>query len=241
MKNIIEEDRLWEQWYDKEAFEQQLPKTNKVFLYLYPIKEYTRMFLFSDDVCYDEWNIKRPFPILNECIQKRYRDNGYQVVFALYPDKEIYGITPKKEDKIIYTDILFSENSAYDENGKVKNDFIPKYPNEQLLIEQLGQIDELVIGGYHSSDCVQRVGEIALNNGINTIVDLDLTDFFFSLYRKEEYFNIEEYSPKKYKEYIFNKAYEEGELFFENHFNQMYSSLIYGFNDDNQKIDNKKI
>ena len=37
---------------------------NKRFLYLYLIEEYTKIF-------YDDWNIKRPFPILNECIQKK--------------------------------------------------------------------------------------------------------------------------------------------------------------------------
>lgn len=169
----------------------------KIFLYLYPIKEYASMFLFHDDKLYDEWNIKRPLPILNECIQKRYRDNGYQVVFALYPDKEIFGIIPKEGDKIIYTDILFSENSAIDENGKKKKYFIPKYPNEQLLIEQLGDVEELVIGGYHFADCVKRVGEIALAMGINTIVDLDLTDLFFNLYKQENYFNIEQYKPHR--------------------------------------------
>lgn len=208
---------------------------NKVFLYLYPIKEYASMFLFHDDNLYDEWNVKRPLPILNECIQKRYRDNGYQVVFALYPDKEISGVIPKQEDRIIYTDILFSENSAVDENGKTKKDFTPKYPNEQLLIKQLGDIEELVIGGYHFSDCVKRVGEIALAMGINTIVDLDLTDLFFNLYRQEDYFNIEEYNPNKYKEYMLNQAAKYGEKFAEKQFNSMYSSLIYGFDENSPK------
>lgn len=143
------------------------------------------MFLFHDDNLYNEWNVKRPLPILNECIQKRYRDNGYQVVFALYPDKEIFGVIPKQEDKIIYTDILFSENSAVDENGKTKKDFIPKYPNEQLLIKQLG--------------------------------------------------DIEEYSPNKYKEYMLNKAAKYGEKFAEKQFNGMYSSLVYGFDEESKK------
>lgn len=142
----------------------------KVFLYLYPIKEYASMFLFYDDKKYDEWNVKRPFPILNECIQKRYRDNSYQVVYVLYPDKDIFGIIPKKEDKIIYTDILFSENSAIDEKGHKKKGFIPKYPNEQLIISQLGDIDELVVGGYHAQNCVKKVAETALNLGIQTLI-----------------------------------------------------------------------
>ena len=93
---------------------------NKVFLYLYPIEEYTKMFLLHIDELYDKWHIKRPLPILNECIEKRYRDKGYKVVFALYPDKNIYGIIPKKEDKIILTDITFAEATAYYSDGTLK-------------------------------------------------------------------------------------------------------------------------
>lgn len=204
----------------------------KVFLYLYPIEEYTKMFLFSDDKLYDEWNVKRPLPILNECIQKRYRDKGYQVVFALYPDKNIFGVIPKENDKVIYTDILFSENSAIDEHGKAKKNFIPKYSNEQLLIEQLGDVEHLVIGGYHYSDCVKRVGEIALNMGIDTLVDLDLTDLFFALYRQEGYFNIAEYNPLSYKKYVLDKAQGYGEEFAEKHFNDLYFSPVYGFSNE---------
>lgn len=204
----------------------------KVFLYLYPIKEYVSMSIFHGDNSYNEQNDKSPFSILNECIQKRYRDNDYQVVFALYPDKEIFGIIPKEEDKIIYTDILFSENSVIDENGKEKTDFIPKYPNEQLLITQIGDIEELVIGGYHFADCVKRVGESALAMGINTLVDLDLTDLFFYLYKQEDYFNIEEYNPNNYKEYILNKSARYGKKFAEKQISSMYSSLIYGFDEE---------
>lgn len=205
----------------------------KVFLYLYPIKEYTSSFLFPDDKLYDEWKLKRPLPILNECIQKRYRDNGYQVVYVLYPDKDIFGIIPKKEDKIIYTDVLFSENSEVDEKGYKKKDFIPKYPNEQLIISQLGNIDELVVGGYHDRDCVKRVAEVAFNLGIQTLIDLDMTDLFFSLYRKEDYFNIEQYNPQKYKEYMCSQAERCKESFINKKFNETYSSEVYGFNENN--------
>lgn len=79
----------------------------KVFLYLYPIEEFTKMFLFHNDGLYDEWGIERPLPILNNTINRRYREKGYQVVFALYPDRDLYGIQKKDEDIIIYTDISF--------------------------------------------------------------------------------------------------------------------------------------
>ena len=184
---------------------------NQVFLYLYPIEEYIKMFIYPDDNLYDEWKVERPLPILNECIQKRYRNNAYQVVFALYPDKKIYGIDVQKEDKIIFTDVLFEQASACDNQGTIKSNFIPKYPNERQLIEQLGNVNKLVIGGYHFSDCTKKVGEAALTMGIDTMIDLDLTDLFFSLYRQKEYFNVEQYNPKRYQEHWYQVALEEGE------------------------------
>ncbi len=52
----------------------------KIFLYLYPIKEYTRMFLFHADEQYDEQDVDEPLHVLNECIQKRYRNNGICII-----------------------------------------------------------------------------------------------------------------------------------------------------------------
>jgi len=180
----------------------------KVFLYLYPIKEYTSMFLFHDDNLYDKWKVKRPLPILNECIEKRYRDlKNVNLAYIVEDGQKIY--IPKKEDKIIYTDILFLDNSAIDEFGNTKKNFIPKYPNLPLLIKQLGNIEELVIGGYHSSDCVKRVEEVAIKMGINTMIDFDLTDLFFGLYKQEDYFTIEQFNPNKYMEYLQIEKYEE--------------------------------
>lgn len=145
---------------------------NKIFLYLYPIKEFANVFFLGNEY-YDANNFKRPFNVLNESIEKRYRDKGYQVVYILYPDKEIFGITPKKDDKIIFTDVTFNEAIS---NKGINTGEEVKYPNEQLIINQLGKVDKLVIGGYHAQDCVRKIGEKALENGINTLIDLDLTD-----------------------------------------------------------------
>ena len=82
---------------------------NKVFLYLYPIKEFTDRFVFTDKKTYEELGIDNPLPLLNEAINKRYREKGYQVVFVLYPNKKVYGVEQKDEDKVIYTDIPFSQ------------------------------------------------------------------------------------------------------------------------------------
>ena len=193
---------------------------NKIFLYLYPIKEFANVFFLGNEY-YDANNFKRPFDVLNEAIEKRYRDKGYQVVYILYPDKEIFGITPKKDDKVIFTDITFKEATS---STDLTIEEEVKYPNEQLLINQLGEVDELVIGGYHAQDCVKRVGEKALQNSINTLIDLDLTDLFFTLYRHEEY------DPERFRNFMIKKSSRYGEDFAIELFNRNYQSPVYGFN-----------
>lgn len=206
---------------------------SKVFLYLYPIEEFTKIFLFHNDQLYDEMGIARPLQILNDTINERYREKGYQIVYALYPDKVLYGVEKYPSDRIIYTDIPFSEASAIDENGVKKKNFIPKYPNEMFLIKQIGNVDELVVGGYHAMDCVKRVAEVALQSGINTLVDLDLTDLFFNLYKQRDYFNKETYNPDKFKSYMISQKGEENLAFMEGIFNRNYASPVYGFNTEN--------
>ena len=200
---------------------------NKIFLYLYPIKEFANVF-FLGNKYYDENKFKRPFDVLNEVIEKRYREKGYHIIYALYPDKEIFGIIPKIEDKVIFADITFKEATS---STGLNTDKEVKYPDEQLLINQLGEVDELIIGGYHAQDCVKRVGEKALQNGINTLIDLDLTDLFFALYRYEEYFKVEEYNPERFKSFMIKKSSRYGEEFATELFNRNYQSPVYGFSD----------
>lgn len=188
-----------------------------VFLYLYPIEEFIKVFNYDSQ--------ENSLLVLEECIKKRYRDKGYQVVFALYPDKHIFGVKPQTNDKIIYTDISFIEATT------VKNDKTYNYPNEKFLLNQLGAVDNLIIGGFHAQDCVKKVAEAAMNLGIYVLVDLDLTDFFFHLYKDKNYFKVEEYSPQRYKNYLLGKMNRYGDDFAERIFNRNYQSSVYGFDD----------
>lgn len=201
----------------------------KIFLYLFPIKEYTSFFLFHDDALYDKWHIERPLPILEECIQKRYRDKGYEIVFVTYPDREIFGISPKENDMIIQTDITFNENSTIDSKGNKKKGFTPKYPNIQDIIDYLGKIKKIVVGGYHYNDCVKKIAEFAQTQGIETHIDLELTDLFFSVYQSREYFKIDEYDPERFKTHIMSDDIEFGYDIALKQFKLMYPDSIYGF------------
>lgn len=196
---------------------------SKVFLYLYPIKDFADQFVHfidsTDDRLTDYEKLQRhdPFDALNDTIDKRYRKKGYKVIYAIYPDKEVFDLEVKPEDGVIYTDITFHDVVANFE-----------YPNEQYLIAQIGYVDELVVGGYHAMDCVKRVAEKALENGINTLVDLELTDLFFHLH-KEKYFNREVYSPERFKQHMITRDGKPYVELNEELFNSNYESPVYGF------------
>lgn len=190
----------------------------KTFLYLYPIEEYFMNFAKNEEA------LKK----LNDTINIRYKQNGYKVVCAIYPDKKIYGVKDDLIDKIIFIDISFKEHITENEIGE------NKYPNEELLLQNFLNSSELVIGGFHYSDCVKRVGEKALDMGINCLVDLDLTDLFFNLYHTE-YFNISSYEPKKFKEYMLQKMSRFGDELSKRIFERNYSSPVYQMNYDEHK------
>lgn len=177
----------------------------KVFLYLYPIEEYTRVFLFRNDDNYDKWQVERPLPILNNTIDVRYRKKGYEIIYVLYPDRKMFGIERKENDKFIFSDITFDEASGYNKDGTYKDSDKIKYTDNEYLINQLGEVDEIVIGGYHATDCVKKIANACNMKGIDTLIDVDLTDIFFALYRQNDYFDKNYYDPVKYRDYIKNE------------------------------------
>ena len=201
---------------------------SKVFLYLYPIKEFASVFVpyvgIDDNKMTDSEKMIRadPFKVLNDTIDIRYRKKGYKVVFAIYPDKDIYGIEIKPNDLVVKTDITFKH---------MRENFT--YPNEEKLVDILGNVDELVVGGYHIMDCVKRVAEVAYERGINTLVDSDLTDLFFNLYNQKDYFDKEIYDPDKFRTYMISLKGKENVELVKDIFDRNYCSPVYGFSTKN--------
>ena len=120
----------------------------KIFLCLYPVRE----FCYDYDCLLDEDEFDHCYKVLNECIEKRYRENGYQVVFAMYPEKNIFGVIPDATDKIITTDVSFEEATKKDED-KVK------YPSEEYLIKQLISLNNQTYPNlklYIFDDCIKK-------------------------------------------------------------------------------------
>ena len=201
----------------------------KIFIYAYPIYEYASIFLFDDDYLKEKGR-ENPFKVLNECIEKRYREKGYEIVYILYPDKDLYGIEEKNGDKIIYTDVRFTDASGYKEDGSEKDISEIIYPNLHYIYNQivLNNIDNIVVGGYHFSDCVRKIAEFAHENNISSLVDLDLTDLFFTMYHRQDYFKVDGYDPTRYAKERLSEFYDWELKEFLDDFIELYKSPVYG-------------
>lgn len=94
----------------------------------------------------------------------------------------------------------------------------------------------MVIGGLHYSSCVKRIGEFALKNGIDATVDIEMIDLFFDLYQQEDYFIIDYYDPRRYKEFWNRQFIDEGnnKEIIDNQIQVMYYSLVYSFDNEEE-------
>ena len=144
----------------------------------------------------------------------------------------MYGLEQIPGDKIIRSNISFEDSTPYNADGTCKDDFVYKYTDPNYVFDLIGDFDELVVGGNHATDCVKRMAEAALSRGISSLVDLDLTDFFFMLYWKRDYFDIAEYSPSRYKEFALLKRGEKNYELTKRIFERNFTSPVYGFEEE---------
>lgn len=216
---------------------------SKIFVYMYPIEENVASYFMSPGA----YSGISPYSVLNECIQKRYKDNGYKVVGVVYKDKDsIYGIKDEIIDQIINSDLDYNKAQSDD-----INDYQKKRDNARKIIQELGEnIERVVVGGYFAMNSVREIAQTAVNAGISAGVDLDLTEFFADLY-KQEGFKIEEYNPDNFKELWLTRAqsnhkdnWESWRIHIEKYFNQQFANPIFGFaitRETNSSPDNSDI
>lgn len=148
----------------------------KKLLFLYPIEEYmSDTILFSEDL----------FKKFNQTLDKRYRQQEFEINFLMFKDKKIPFLQKKPEDKILFVDITFE---------RYINDKFPFVdPDNELIFQQVKDCDELVVCGFHAMDCVKKVANYCYRQGMNVLVDVELTDMF-RYYSKQYAFNEEKYN-----------------------------------------------
>jgi hypothetical protein len=175
----------------------------EALLYLYPIDEYIdwslKLMCFSRIVNEGLPSLREKYAaVLNETIDCRYRQNGYQVNFAIFNDKKLSQLVDiQPNDKVLPVGMDFATHTTKRPDGTYP------YPDINYLLNQLGDFSKLRVTGFHIGDCVQRVASSALKCRLNVAIDADLTeflpDFMFSrdfvidqglIFRPEDRYNI---------------------------------------------------
>jgi len=146
----------------------------KSLLVLYPIQPYADALMFSQDP--PEIKIKYA-QIYQRLISKRYP--GFKLIWMMFSEPQL----PEKPDmsqlwrgiSIKKDDIIGACGVNFDEHCKKK-----LYPNPKTIIDTCPRpIEKLLIGGFHFWDCVEKTAKYAHEQGIDVLVDDDLTEFFF--------------------------------------------------------------
>lgn len=119
---------------------------------------------------------------LNQCIDLRYRQKGFSINYALLDDGKISDVfVLQSSDRIIYVGM----------DGKTHRTLLEDksypYPNQDYILNQLGNLSSLRVAGFHLWDCVQRLAKRAHERGIDVLVDEDLTELFGFTFQKPKF------------------------------------------------------
>lgn len=137
------------------------------FVFLYPIPQIVD-FEINRHIDWSGKGFKKKYKkILNQCIDQRYRQKGFDINYVIFNDcviSDIIRVYPN--DKIIKAGIDFQQHLS-------KN----LYPNQDYVLNQINELAILRIAGYHMWDCVDKLAAKAYQRIPDVLVDEDLTEF----------------------------------------------------------------
>jgi hypothetical protein len=149
----------------------------KIFLFLYPISPYFDSCLI-DHLKLNK-NANNNFRRINDIIEVRYRQRGYKIFWVMFskednlqePDLSIVSnyITIDERDIVVAAGVSFNKHISD-----------KKYPDPKFIFNQIPEITELIVGGFHQWDCVNKTAKHAYEKGIPVLVDEDTTELFFT-------------------------------------------------------------
>lgn len=169
----------------------------KQFIFLYPIPEIIDFEIqnhgWSEDGGVDAFR-KKYATILNACIDVRYRQKGFGINYVIFNGHQVSdAIHLQAKDRIIEVRLNFKNHITKRE-----------YPDDDYILNQLGEINTIRVAGFHMWDCVDKLAKRAFERGLDTLVDEDLTEFF-SYNIKNSDFRIDAY-PQNKQEDEWNKV-----------------------------------
>jgi len=141
---------------------------------------------------------------LNECINTRYRENGYAISYAVFDGSPISDVIDLRDsDKTIEVGLNFKTHTTKQADGKFP------YPDNDYILDQI-DADTLRIAGFHAWDCVDKLAKRSYECGLDTLVDEDLTELFTGRLIDPD-FRIDRYptyNPRRYGEDMYEMFME---------------------------------
>ena len=119
---------------------------------------------------------------LNQAIDLRYRKKGFRIFYALLNDTQMSDVIRlEKEDEIIYVGMDEKTHRTPNKDGNYP------YPDRDFILDGLGNLDKLIVSGFHLNDCVKKISRRAHLRGINVLVDEELTELFGGEIKRPEF------------------------------------------------------
>ena len=110
---------------------------------------------------------------MNRAIEERYRNNGYQVHWVMFAQHQFSPLIIRRStDRVIEVELTFQQHTSKKADGTYP------YPNADNIVQNLEDIAEVVVAGYHAHDCVDKIAAAAHAAGHTTLIDEELTHFF---------------------------------------------------------------
>ena len=119
---------------------------------------------------------------LNQCIDQRYRRNGFSIDYAIFDNSSVSDvILLQPRDRVISVGMDAVTHRTQRDDGTFT------YPDNDYILNQVGNIETLRVAGFHLWDCVQRLSRRAYERSINVLVDEELTELFGGFLDKPEF------------------------------------------------------
>ncbi len=149
----------------------------RAFILLFPQKEYL-----------SEVTDTQSF---NDCIRLRYLNNDYDFIVVKYRESDL-GIVNLKPDYVIDADITFEQSSPYTTKEW-------KYADFSYIAGKMPSIEysQIVVGGFHCFDCVEKLANQIYKTNKNVIIDSDLTEMFWNVLTFQKDWDISTFKPEQ--------------------------------------------
>lgn len=146
----------------------------KHFLFLYPTRNYTQQIgtNFPNRHLLLE-NFSRN---VNRLIQERYRKQAFQICWLFFAQNHNRKLPDTEKSDPLFE--ILPEDWKISSGITQRELFQCCYPSADQILDHFKESTQLVLGGFHLYDCVERIARRAHRKSMPVSVDEDLTDDF---------------------------------------------------------------